>query len=156
MDTADAPWGTVETRFDPIHSAARMRDLQRVQQELDAGVDADVPNGLAANGDGGNTALWFAAQGPAPGGLEVARLLINAGAEINRKCEHGRTALQMAAAWGHLDVVQLLIEHGADPTIRDDQGMTPSMIAARSTRVPEAKLQPVLEYLNTLGKEIAG
>src|SRR4051812_2705844 len=156
MDTADAPWGTVETRFDPIHSAARTRDLQTVQQELDAGVDVDVPNGRAANGDGDNTALWFAAQGPAPSGLEVARLLIDAGAEINRPCEHGRTALQMAAAWGHLDVVQLLIQHGADPTIRDDEGMTPAMIAARSTRVPEANPKAVLEYLKILEQEIAG
>ena len=147
-DTPDAPWGTVETRFDPIHSAARMRDAETVKREIDAGVDVDVPNGRAANGDGGNTALWFAAQGPAPGGVEVARLLITAGAEINRQCEHGRTALQMAAAWGHLDVVQLLIEHGADPTIRDDNGMTPSEIAARSRRVPEAQLKPVIEFLN--------
>ncbi len=150
MDTPDAPWGSVETRFDPIHSAARMRDVQTVQQELDAGVDVDVLNGRAANGDGGNTALWFAAQGPAPSGVEVARLLINAGADINRKCEHGRTALQMAAAWGHLDIVQLLIENGADPTIRDDEGMTPSMIAAGSKRVPDANLRRVIEYLNTI------
>jgi ankyrin repeat protein len=150
MDTPDAPWGTVETRFDPIHSAARMRDVQAVQQELDAGVDVDVLNGRAANGDGGNTALWFAAQGPAPNGLEVARLLIKAGANINRKCEHGRTALQMAAAWGHLDVVQFLIEKGADISISDDEGMTPSMIAASSKRAPEAILKPVIAYLNSL------
>jgi ankyrin repeat protein len=149
MDTPDATWGSVETRFDPIHSAARMRDVQTVQQELDAGVEVDVLNGRAANGDGGNTALWFAAQGPAPSGLDVARLLISAGADINRKCEHGRTALQMAAAWGHLDVVQFLIENGADPTIRDDEGMTPSMIAARSNRVSVENLRRVIEYLNT-------
>src|SRR5262245_65794121 len=147
-DTPDAPWGTVDTRFDPIHSAARMRDVELVQRQIDAGVDVDVLNGRAANGDGGNTALWFAAQGPPPSGIEVARLLIAAGAAINRRCEHGRTALQMAAAWGHLDVVQLLIQHGADPTIRDDEGMTPSEIAARSKRVPEAQLRPVIAYLS--------
>src|SRR4051794_14921627 len=89
-DSPDAPWGTVETRFDPIHSAARMRDAQTVKRHIDAGVDVDLLNGRAANGDGGNTALWFAAQGPPPSGLEVARLLIAAGAEINRQCEHGR------------------------------------------------------------------
>ena len=114
-DIPNAPWGTVETRFKPIHSAARMRDAEAVRQELDAGVDVDVPNGRAKNGDGGNTALWFAAQGPAAGGVEVARLLIAAGADVNRNCEHGRTALQMAVAWGHLDMVQFLIENGADP-----------------------------------------
>ena len=149
-DTPDAPWGTVDTRFDPIHSAARTRDVETVKRELNAGVNVDVQNGRAANGDGGNTALWFAAQGPPPSGLGVARLLITAGAEVNRQCEHGRTALQMAAAWGHLDVVQLLLQHGADPTIRDDEGMTPSEIAAGSTRVPKAQLKSVVEYLDSL------
>jgi len=151
-DIPNAPWGTVETRFKPIHSAARMRDAEAVRQELDAGVDVDVPNGRAKNGDGGNTALWFAAQGPAAGGVEVARLLIAAGADVNRNCEHGRTALQMAAAWGHLDMVQFLIENGADPTIRDDEGMTPADIASRSKRVPETALKPVIDFLNTLNQ----
>lgn len=149
-DTPDAPWGTVQTRFDPIHSAARMRDVETVRRELHAGVDVDVPNDRASNGDGGNTALWFAAQGPAPGGLEIARLLISAGAEINRKGEHGRTALQMAAACGHLDIVQFLIANGANPGIRDDEGMTPAMIASHSKRVPDANLKPVIDYLSTL------
>lgn len=48
----DAPWETLETRFEPIHSAARMCDAQTVEQELDAGVEVDVVNGRAANGDG--------------------------------------------------------------------------------------------------------
>lgn len=149
-DTSDAPWGSVETRFDPIHSAARMRDVETVRKELSAGVDVDVPNGRATNGDGGNTALWFAAQGPLPGGAEVAQLLITSGAEVNRRCEHGRTALQMAAAWGHLDMVQLLVEHGADPAIKDDQGMTPTEMASQSKRVSADQLKPVIEFLKEL------
>src|SRR5262245_59191921 len=128
-DPRDAPWGTVETRFDPIHSAARMRDVPAVQQELNAGVNVDLINGRAPNGDGGNTALWFAAQGPWPNGAQVARILIDAGADVDRQCEHGRTALHMAAAWGHVDVVQLLLKHGANPTIVDEAGMTPPMVA---------------------------
>ena len=128
-DPKVAPWGTVETRFDPIHSAARMRDVEAVRQELAAGVDVDVVNGRAENGDGGNTALWFAAQGPWPNGVDVARVLIEAGADVNKQCEHGRTALHMAAAWGHADVVQLLLENGANPTIVDEEGMTPPMVA---------------------------
>src|SRR5262245_52976803 len=83
-DTKEAPWGTVETEFLPIHSAARMRDVATVVKALDAGVDVDVVCERAKNGDGGNTALWYAAQGPWPGGIEVAEVLIRAGADINR------------------------------------------------------------------------
>lgn len=146
-DTPDAPWGTVETHFEPIHSAARMREVDTVKQELDAGVEVDVLNGRAANGDGGNTALWFAAQGPYPGGHDVAQVLLGAGAEVNGQCEHGRTALQMAAAWGHLDVVQLLIEHGADPEIRDDEGLNAIEMAMQSKRVPEESLKTLVDFL---------
>ena len=149
-DTPDAPWGTVETRFDPIHSAARMRDAVTVKQELEAGVDVDAVNGRAKNGDGGNTALWFAAQGPYPGGLEIARILVAAGADVNRKCEHGRTALHMAAAWGHLDIVRHLVESGANPEIRNDEGQTPKVMAESSQRVPEESLSAVIDFLSNL------
>ena len=105
--------GSVETRFDPIHAAARARDADRVRRLLSEGVEVDGLNGQAPNGDGGNTALWFACQGPVPGGLEVARLLVEAGADVNRPGEHGYTPLHMAAQWGHLDVVAFLAGKGA-------------------------------------------
>lgn len=150
-DTPDAPWGSVETRFEPIHAAARLRDVVAVRRELAAGVAVDVLNGRAANGDGGNTALWFAAQGAAPFGAAVARVLIAAGAEINRRCEHGRTALHMAAAWGQLDVARMLVESGADPGVRDDEGRTPAELAADSQRVGEERLRRVREFLHANG-----
>lgn len=155
-DPKNAAWGTVETRFEPIHSAARMRDVDAVRRELDAGVDVDVVNGRAANGDGGNTALWFAAQGPWPNGVQVARVLLAAGADVNRPCEHGRTALHMAAAWGHADVVSLLLEHGADPQIVDDEGMTPPMAARegyRSNNVTAEQRRAVCELFSSMGIE---
>ncbi len=128
-DAANTEWGAVETHFEPIHSHARMRDVAGVRAELDKGVSVDVLNGRAPNGDGGNTALWFAAQGPWPDGLAVVKVLVAAGADLNRRCEHGRTALHMAAAWGHLDVVQYLVDHGADPTVESDQDGTPANMA---------------------------
>jgi ankyrin repeat protein len=155
-DPKGVPWGTVETRFDPIHSVARMRDVQAVRHELDAGVDVDAVNGRAANGDGGNTALWFAAQGPWPNGVDVARVLIDAGADANKQCEHGRTALHMAAAWGHADVVQLLLENGANPEIVDEEGMTPPMVARdgyRSNDVTAEQRSAVCELFSSLGLE---
>lgn len=131
-DSSQAPWGSVATRFDPIHSAARERDVETINRLLAEGVDVDSLNGRAPNGDGGNTALWFAAQGPWPNGLAVVRILVEAGADINKPCEHGRTALHMAAAWGHLDIVEYLLEKGADPgLIADSEGTAEDMAHAR-------------------------
>ena len=156
-DTEDAPWGTVETGdFRPIHSAARMRDVATVIKELQSGVDVDFVCERAKNGDGGNTALWFAAQGPLPGGVDVAKMLLDAGAEVNRQCEHGRTALHIAAAWGHLDMVRFLLEHSADPSIRDELNMTPPMVARhgyRSNRVTDDERRDVRLYFESLGFE---
>ena len=155
-DPKVAPWGTVETCFDPIHSAARMRDVQAVRQELDAGVDVDVVNGRAENGDGGNTPLWFAAQGPSSNGVDVARVLIEAGEDVNKQCEHGRTALHMAAAWGHADVVQLLLENGANPTIVDEEGMAPPNVARHgyiSNNVTAEQRSLVCKLFKSLGFE---
>ena len=144
-DPSQAPWGTLESRFDAIHSCARLRDVEGVRRELAKGVNVDVLNGRAPNGDGGNTALWFAAQGPEPHGLEVATVLIEAGADINRRCEHGRTALHMASAWGHLDVVKYLIEHGADPTIVAYADGTPAEMARNRGR------QEIADYYASKG-----
>ncbi len=153
-DSKVEPRGAVETRFDLIHSAARMRDVEAVRQQLAAGVDVDVVNGRAENGDGGNTALWFAAQGPWPNGVDVARVLIKSGADVNKQCEHGRTALHMAAAWGHADVVQLLLENGTNPTILDEEGLTAPMVARdgyRSNKVTAQERSAVCKVFDSLG-----
>jgi ankyrin repeat protein len=153
-DSEDAPWGTVETEFHPIHSAARMRDLATLLKELESGVDVDIVCERAKNGDGGNTALWYAAQGPWPGGLAVAKVLLDAGADINRQCEHGRTALHMAAAWGHLELVKYLLANFADPSIRDAENMTPPMVARHgysSIRVTHDQRRDVHLYFDMLG-----
>ena len=107
---------------------------------LHGGVDVDSLNGVAKNGDGGNTALWFAAQGPWPDGLPIVRLLVESGADINRQCEHGRTALHMAAAWGHLDVVKYLVDHGAHVTIRAEVDGTPAEMARARNKLEVSKL----------------
>ncbi|MDA1301826.1 MAG: ankyrin repeat domain-containing protein [Proteobacteria bacterium] len=144
-DSPDAPWGTVETRFDPIHSAARERDLAAVFEQLASGVPVDLLNGVARNGDGGNTALWFACQGAWPGGLAIVKCLVDAGARINRVCEHGSTALHMAARYGHHEVVRYLVEHGADVTARSVLGQSPAGFARDNGH------HDIAAYLDELG-----
>ncbi|MDJ0632365.1 MAG: sigma-70 family RNA polymerase sigma factor [Xenococcaceae cyanobacterium MO_188.B29] len=54
--------------------------------------------------------------------VEIAQILIKAGADVNAKTigELELTALQDAAAMGNLDLIRLLVKHQADLTARDN------------------------------------
>eukprot|EP00966_Prymnesium_polylepis_P055652 1287293-Prymnesium_polylepis.1 len=51
------------------------------------------------------------------GQLEVCRLLLKHGADVNTQNEQGRSPLWRAAFMDRRDCVELLLEHGADPTL---------------------------------------
>jgi ankyrin repeat protein len=58
--------------------------------------------------------------------LEIARLLIASGADVNaRQAEMGFTPLHEAAGNGNVEFVQLLIEKGADINVKTNDGKTP-------------------------------
>lgn len=56
--------------------------------------------------------------------LEIAKLLIEGGADVNVRYKDGRTALLVAAANGQTEIVNLLIEKGADINAVDMAGNT--------------------------------
>ena len=64
------------------------------------------------------------------GHLDVARDLIEAGADVNAKDNNGLTPLCFCAAKGHLDVARALIEAGADVNAKKDNGVTPLHMCA--------------------------
>jgi ankyrin repeat protein len=71
---------------------------------------------------GGFTALHFAAQ---QGVVETAKILLDAGADINvPHSEHG-SALIIAIASGHEEMARYLVEQGADVNVKDGWGITP-------------------------------
>ena len=129
MDESRLPKGAPPGAFEEIHIAARNRDLETVASLLQSGVDPNLRNRKEPNGDGGNTPLWFAAQGAKPGGVAVARTLLAAGARINERCEYGTTALHMVVSWAHLDVIEFLVASGADIDVCNDDGRTPLEMA---------------------------
>jgi ankyrin repeat protein len=61
---------------------------------------------------GGDTALMFAALG---GDLASAKLLVEAGADVNDADAWGVSATTVAAHAGYRDVVEFLLDRGADP-----------------------------------------
>jgi ankyrin repeat protein len=48
------------------------------------------------------------------GNAAALRLLLDTGADVDARDEHGQTALMNAARDGHTEVVRLLVERGAD------------------------------------------
>src|SRR5690606_3846241 len=58
------------------------------------------------------------------GYVDVVRLLLENGAQVNARLPGGKTALRFAAMFDRKEVVELMLAHGADPAITDEEGMT--------------------------------
>ena len=83
------------------------------------------------------------------GHTEVARLLLDRGAEINRKSHHlGMTALHLASQSGNVSLVRLLLDRGASVDIKDENGESPFVYACKSGECE------IMELLLELGASI--
>lgn len=74
------------------------------------------------------TGLMLAAQG---GHVEVMKLLIDAGAELNARQSRRWTALMYAAERSRDGAVALLLARGADTTLKNEGGDTAAALAAQ-------------------------
>ncbi|HUF77648.1 MAG TPA: ankyrin repeat domain-containing protein, partial [Thermoanaerobaculia bacterium] len=59
------------------------------------------------------------------GYLEIVRLLVEAGADVDLVVPGDENPLIRAAGSGHLEVVRLLLDRGADPNIRTFEAPAP-------------------------------
>lgn len=64
-----------------------------------------------------------------PGPLEIVRLLLAKGANVNATNAEGLTALMLAAAHNNAPIVGALVQAGADPKLKSADGKTASEIA---------------------------
>ena len=116
--------GTTLAFSDPIHDAARKGDTKKVKAILQAD-----PKAVAAKDNNGDTPLHLAAL---HGQLEVAQLLLEAGADVNAKNNYGPFTpddlSKQISSNNHQDPVVLLSAHGVDQ--RDmKNGYTPLDLA---------------------------
>jgi hypothetical protein len=81
----------------------------------------------------GMTPLHYAAF---KGHIEIARLLLQNGAEVNAKSNRGSTPLYCAALNGHVDILHLLVKNGADLEAQNDDGWRALHIAALHGHLP--------------------
>ena len=68
------------------------------------------------------TPLHLASQS---GKVDVARMLIERGADLTAQSKDGETALHLASRTGKVDIAHMLIERGVDPTAQNKDGQTP-------------------------------
>src|SRR5438105_1163677 len=110
-----------------LPTAAMQNDIQLVRSLLQQKVDVN-----AAQADG-MTALHWAAY---KDNLDIARLLIAAGADVKRVSRIGAiTPLFMAANNGNVAMMELLLKAGADVNFPNEVGTTPLMVTAASGNV---------------------
>ena len=107
-----------------ILDAASRGDSASVQAYIDSGVNVDM-----MSLDGSNTALIHAVMN---NNLEIARQLVDAGADVNLASanEYPTTPLLLAAGMGDASMVRLLAEVGADVNFTPEGGMSPLRSAA--------------------------
>ena len=122
MTRAFPPEQTQKADARALFGAAEDGDANAVAHLLAAGLPAD-----ARLAPGGETPLMRAA---ARGFEEVARALLDAGANVSAQRGDGFTPLILAVFFGHEGVVRLLVERGADAHARTSLGTTAARWAA--------------------------
>jgi ankyrin repeat protein len=101
----------IESNVD-LHARSHVR-ARRVNRGPDGTLTSLNPSrDLIDEQQGGFTPLLFAAR---QGGLETARLLVAAGANVNDVAPNGTSALVVASHSGHGALAMFLLEQGADP-----------------------------------------
>jgi ankyrin repeat protein len=108
----------------PLWDAVWNSDSKMVELLLNNGANAKQK---FKSKDAEIACLEIAAQ---EGLLDIATLLVNAGADVHEKSAHGHTPLRIAARNGRTDLVKYFLSKGSVVDTRGDDGATPLEHAA--------------------------
>jgi ankyrin repeat protein len=122
-DGLPAPDAVSPDGFTPLHLAVFARNAAAARALIDAGADL---NAISTASFAQVTPLGTAA---AFGVNDIARLLLECGADPNATAEHGSAPLHAAATNRNRELVELLLANGADPNARSRHLQTPAEIA---------------------------
>ena len=114
-----------------LHTAVVTDNLEIIKQHIKAATDLNVLEPSRKS-----SPLITAA---AAGKTEAARLLINAGADLNIQNADGSTALHTAAVFGNDEIAQQLIDAGSDLNLKNNDGATALHVSAFFCRLEIVK-----------------
>jgi uncharacterized protein len=129
------PDGVLQAGTTPLARAAKGGDVEVVRLLLAHGANPTLPTVQ------GVTPMMMAAGTGYSGrdsrgryqtedqALEIIKMLLDAGADVNQRANDGGTVLHGAAGRGRNQVINLLVSRQADPTIKDARGRTPVDVA---------------------------
>ncbi len=126
-DSPDAGVAVRAARGAGAAGAAQAAD----QAAQDANQDVIVA-GLVGGGSGGLTPLVFAAR---EGDIETAKVLLDAGADVNQATEYGWTPLLVATNNRNYQLGALLLERGANPNLANKGGWHPLYLATDNRNI---------------------
>jgi ankyrin repeat protein len=115
--------------------AAAARAAAAVDNGIEAAEGPPTPRTLRRRNQdqwGGLTPLVFAAR---QGDMESAKILLEAGADVNETTEYGWSPLLTATQNRYYQLGKLFLEHGADPNIANKGGWTPLYIATDNRNI---------------------
>lgn len=121
-----------------IHAAIVAGNLAAVKQYIASGSNLNVRDPL-----GGSSPLITACVFDR---TEMARLLIDAGADVNFRNNDGSTPLHTAAFFCRLEIVRLLLARSANRGIRNKYGQT----AGETVAAPFANMKPVYDGIGKM------
>ena len=106
----------VKAPKEDLHTIVMAGNLTALKQHIAAGSDLNVKEAM-----GGSSPLIMAAL---LGKTDMAKALIDAGANLNLKNNDGSTALHIAAFFCRPDIVKMLLAKRADRTIKNNYNST--------------------------------
>jgi hypothetical protein len=121
-----------------IYTAIATNDLESVKQYIATQKDLNAKDPI-----GGSSPLITAALF---GRTEIAKLLLDAGADIGIQNNDGSTALHVAAFFCHPEIVKMLLKKGADKSIKNKYGST----AFESVNTPYKDVKNVYQAIEQM------
>lgn len=119
-----AIYNSVENKIAPLEAAAWKGNVNYVSKLIECGADVDVM-------PGSYTILSAAINLPYEVNIDVIKLLIVNGADVNKRNKDGGTPLHEAVKRNEVETIKALMEAGANPRLVNKDGQTPLDIAIK-------------------------